>query len=628
MFSKYKMVTKKLKKVCKHLKIRLTFMRNGKRIIKSEKVLLKQVKKKMKKVRFGSEKTEPWHKRHRKKLKIAAGILAAAVVLGGGHYAATRTEAGQKHLVKYNEFMKTTGKNIKPTGSKPEKSHTEPKVDPLEEQHKREIAFYTEQLNDPNIPPESKYQIQSQIFEKTNAFEGAQAAEAREKAEKEKAEKAASKERLLTNGVGILNLATGNGAGGITTGNPLLDPFAQQAATKAAELAKAHVTKLLAGGEQLEELQQKLENETDPVEKQKLEVQIAQTQEENTELAEETAEVVTNNKEMQKIVENIATLNKQLDNLKSKPKQTPKIKKNITGINKRIAKYEKNLEKLSKQQSSFGKRRKHSRKSSFGKNYRQRIKNIYISSKNIYNVSKKKFYEVSKIIAKGMLSGIGIFTGVTISIIALFKYMEYRKIKLDPMVVLRLFKATDLKGNLHVDKFVNSAKRTFDTHAPHFVGTLAKEVRKEIPGVVQEVTMNGLGVIQQNSAMLMMPMMMALSGYFSKQMGDLTVASVKKSRNVSGKKGWETRKKNESKKISREILSDIVNNSYQTAQQRNAAATKIQQMYKKRLPSLRYKRHLKEHKQITSLQIRKQTSDALNKLREQLRVHRFGRRKF
>jgi hypothetical protein len=38
-------VTKKLKKVCKHLKIRLTVMRNGKRCPKSEKVLLKQVKK-------------------------------------------------------------------------------------------------------------------------------------------------------------------------------------------------------------------------------------------------------------------------------------------------------------------------------------------------------------------------------------------------------------------------------------------------------------------------------------------------------------------------------------------------------------------------------------------------------
>jgi hypothetical protein len=224
-----------------------------------------------------------------------------------------------------------------------------------------------------------------------------------------------------------------------------------------------------------------------------------------------------------------------------------------------------------------------------------------------------------------MLSGIGIFTGITISIIGLFKYMEYRKIKLDPMVVLRLFKATDSKGNLHVDKFVNSAKRTFDTHTPHFVSTLAKEVRKEIPGVVQEATMNGLGVIQQNSAMLMMPMMMALSSYFSKQMADLTIASAKKSKNVSGKKGWETRRKNESKTVSKEILSDILNNSYQTAQRRNVAAKKIQQVYKRRL---NYKRHLKEHKQITPSQMRKKTSDALNNLREQLRVHRFGRRRF
>jgi hypothetical protein len=105
-------------------------------------------------------------------------------------------------------------------------------------------------------------------------------------------------------------------------------------------------------------------------------------------------------------------------------------------------------------------------------------------------------------------------------------------------------------------------------------------------------------------------------------MGDLTVASAKKNRNESGKKGWETRRKNEGNKVSCEILSDIVNNSYQTAQRRNAAAKKIQEVYKRRL---NYKRHLREHEEMTPSQIKNKQLDAINKLREQLKLHRFGR---
>jgi hypothetical protein len=659
MFSKDKMVTKKLKKVCKHLKIRLTVMRNGKRFPKSEKVLLKEVKKKMKKVRFGAEKIEPWHKRHRKKLKIAAGVLAAAALIGGGHYAATRTQAGQKHLAKYNEFMKTTGKNIKQTGSteskqkrtgstesKP-KPKPEPKVDPLEEAHKKDIAFYTKQLNDPNTPPEQKNSIEREIYEKEKTYEQQKQQKEAEAVAKTEAATAKRNEIIIQN-VASLAATAGGAPLNISTGNPLLDPMANQVANLLAEQGKKHIGKLMEGGEEVDKLKEQLvkaqEQGDDTTE---LEQQIAAKEAENQEVAEETAEQVAKREKLEKLVERITKLNEKLNNPTNAKGNPIKLKPaDINRINTQIAKLQEQVEELGNG-TSFGKHslkvlqrmakqqgikitfkrggkrfyksakvlEKSLRKSSFGKSYRERIYQGYHSS-------KKKFYEVSKIIAKGMLSGIGIFTGLTISIIALFKYMEYRKIKLDPMVVLRLFKATDSKGNLHVDKFVNSAKRTFDTHAPHFVGTLAKEVRKEVPGVVQEATMSGLGVIQQNSMTLMMPMMMALSGYFSKQMGDLTVASAKKNRNESGKKGWETRRKNEGNKVSCEILSDIVNNSYQTAQRRNAAAKKIQEVYKRRL---NYKRHLREHGEITPSQIKNKQLDAINKLREQLKLHRFGR---
>jgi hypothetical protein len=631
--SKYKMITKKLKKVCKHLKIRLTIMHNGKRFPKSEKVLIKQLKKKMKKVRFGAEKRkaentekiEPWHKRHRKKLKIAAGVLAAAAVIGGGHYAATRTEAGQKHLTGYNKLMNTTGKNIKTQkpGSKPET----PIVVQKSAEELQHEADEKAMIN--SMTPAERY-----VFNENKRKEKEAEVEAKKQAEEAKKQAKQNSVLNANNALGVLVGASTGDYSHLNYGdNPALGALVNPLLQKGVELAKEQGAKLMEGGEEVDKLKEQLvEAQQQGHDTTELEQQISAKEAENAELVQETAEIVTNKKEIEEKVKQISDLNEKVEKSKTaKNKKEGKLTtQSIQGIKKRIAKLEKELKELGGQQSNFGKRsrkrsRKSSRKSSFGKSYRQRI---YNSSKNIYRYSKKKFYEVSKMIAKGMLSGIGIFAGVTISIITLFKYMEYRKIKLDPMVVLRLFKSTDSKGKLHVDRFVNSAKRIFDTHAPHFVSTLAKEVRKEVPGVVKEATISGLGVIQENSMMLMMPMMMALSSYFSKQMGDLSVASVKKSRNVSGLKGWETRRKNESKTVSSDLLSDIVNNSYQTTQRRNAAAKKIQQVYKKKLPSLRYKRHLKEHNKMTPLYIRQQASDAINKLREQLKVHRFGKRKF
>ena len=54
------MLTKKLKNICKRLKIRLTLKKGSKRVYKSEKMLMKQVRKKTKKMRrFGEKRKSP-----------------------------------------------------------------------------------------------------------------------------------------------------------------------------------------------------------------------------------------------------------------------------------------------------------------------------------------------------------------------------------------------------------------------------------------------------------------------------------------------------------------------------------------------------------------------------------------
>ena len=126
--------------------------------------------------------------------------------------------------------------------------------------------------------------------------------------------------------------------------------------------------------------------------------------------------------------------------------------------------------------------------------------------------------------------------------------MEYKNIKIDPLFAFKLFKATDSKGNLHVDTLVNSVgfstKKWVDEHGDEVVSNVASKLRKEVPGLIEEATMSGLHVVQNNSMMLMMPMMMALNSYFAKQMEELKISSAKKSRSEAAKKGYANRFKN------------------------------------------------------------------------------------
>ena len=135
------MITKKIKKLCKRLKIKITIKRGSKRIYKSEKVLLKQIKKKIKKVkrsrrsertrraRFGEEETpaegsyfkrkraalKKWsaeNPKYTKALKYAAGAAAIAGTAFVAHKGLT-SERGKKLVgTGYSDFVdKTSAKS-------------------------------------------------------------------------------------------------------------------------------------------------------------------------------------------------------------------------------------------------------------------------------------------------------------------------------------------------------------------------------------------------------------------------------------------------------------------------------------------------------------------------------------
>ena len=122
------MVSLKIKHLCKKFRIRLTLKKGLKRVYKSERILIKQLRKKMKKIKkfktrrkFGEKRKfheneeveqvpkQSFFKRHKKKLLIAGGVAASLAVLGGGHYYATRTDAGQKRFTGYNAKLGKEG---------------------------------------------------------------------------------------------------------------------------------------------------------------------------------------------------------------------------------------------------------------------------------------------------------------------------------------------------------------------------------------------------------------------------------------------------------------------------------------------------------------------------------------
>ena len=117
---------KSLKNTCKRLKIKLTVKRNGKRIPKSKSVLIKQIKRRTRKIRrtrrrtrFGADEEEPkkslWQK-HKGKIKIAAGValaVGAGFLAYKGHKHATKEENKEK-FKKYNELVQKLPFNKRP----------------------------------------------------------------------------------------------------------------------------------------------------------------------------------------------------------------------------------------------------------------------------------------------------------------------------------------------------------------------------------------------------------------------------------------------------------------------------------------------------------------------------------
>jgi len=620
-----------IKKICKRLKIRLTVKRGKKRIPKSKKVLIKQIKNKLKlqKTKFGV--SGAGIKKHFKKNWKKYGALAiAAGAIGGGHYYATRTEGGKKRFTGYNKMVgPTSGKK-----ENHENKENHEKLTEIQKIRKEEDNLRSQELK--TLTPEQQiaHRKESLEIEQRRRREDQDEIQRKKDEELEKkreeSEKKGAWDHYVNTVTFIADVQQGN--------RPELVPI-KLLYDQGKQMYNEHQKEKEEKEKAILSAQEEVNNATDPsvkkIAQDKLDTLTGAKQalEEQQEKIMRTADGLNNlvtqkgllksdqlcSAEWNRIENQIIKFEDQLDDLtksedpEKRMKQLEKRRKTLTDsleefkdkedckptvkkINKKIEDITEEITQLlgpgeGSHQLDFG------RRSKFG-NIRKRI-NI------TWKITKQKFYQISKIIASGVLSGIGIFTGVTISLYTLFKYFEYRKTKLDPMFAARLFKATDSKGQLHVDKFMNSIKRSFDTHSGYFVSKFAQEIRKETPGIVQEGVTSGINVIQANSMTLMMPMMMALSTYFSKQMSDLTVASAKKNRSESGKKGWETRRRK---------------------MEETKAATKIQKnfrAYNSRKKTNKYKTHLQEHSQIDPRELK---LNVLHNLRNIHRVHRFGKR--
>jgi hypothetical protein len=487
-----KNITKKIKKLCKGLKIKLTKKINGKRVSKTKIVILKEIKKKIKinKSRFGEDQVKkPWYKNKKKLLKIAAGTALVAGTLVGGHYVARHTKTGKKVFTSYNNRLDQRA--IKKTNtlskSQTKVNHQESQVNHNTHSKPRNNNREDEELSQDNLDEPSK----------------------------------PSNKMFLINNANVL--ALGSLAGGeydFNTGNNALDKLANNMAKQGYDQAIQISSNLQNNEEELDKLHERLEN--NPT-NERLHTEIMQKEQEQENLEIKQAEIEKRNMEIAQILNKL-----------NKIKQLPKTKdpKQIKNRKKKIKKLESRLKDL-RNQSEFGKKRKYS----FGtKRYRR-----------VIEFSKKKFYQISKLIAISLLMGIGIFTGISISLVAFIKYLEYRKVKIDPIFALKLFKSTDQKGKLYIDNFIDSlggsGKRWIKDNSQEIISVISKEIRRESPQLVKEATLDGLTVVKQNATMLMFPLMLALSEQFKKQMGELTIASAKKSRSDAAKQGYETRKK-------------------------------------------------------------------------------------
>jgi len=111
----------KLVKLCKKFKIRLTVKKNGKRVYKSKSVLMKQLKRKMRKSKFGcwDKKTSFGIKAHFKKNWKKYGLaLVGLGALGAAGVAARKTKRGKKTFVKYNKYLDDRQEAIDKTKAK------------------------------------------------------------------------------------------------------------------------------------------------------------------------------------------------------------------------------------------------------------------------------------------------------------------------------------------------------------------------------------------------------------------------------------------------------------------------------------------------------------------------------
>jgi len=329
------MVSIKIKKLCKRLGIRLTVKKGSKRVYKSEKLLIKQIRKRSRRRKFGEKRKfveeEPpkksFFKRHKKKLLIAGGVAAALATIAGGHYYATKTVGGREKFKGYNAKLGKDGtmlpKFIKKTNTpKTAEKHLEEAMseqDIINEQRKLEDKELLDQITaakskDNNTSEvlaleQKKFSLRRNRIEEDQAARNQEAALKKQKKEEE-GEKITSTKNLQ--GLLIAGMLPPEQRGQILSNDPMTNILQNMIIDTGLPVIKGKVKEFMENTDDIDELQAQLDNpETPPDKKEKIQKKIIRLKEEQAEQKEEIQELASFSEQVKEINEKLANTEDQ-----------------------------------------------------------------------------------------------------------------------------------------------------------------------------------------------------------------------------------------------------------------------------------------------------------------------------
>jgi hypothetical protein len=331
----------KLKRKCKRLNIRLTVKRGSKRVYKSERVLIKQIRRKMR--HFGESKsadTRSFYQKHKKKLKIAGAVALGLAVLGGAHYAATSTERGKATFTGYNKRVGSGGTWRPGTPKTPTEklqiAITEKELNKQirDKEDKRLLDDIQQANSSNNISEKRALEDRAEQLKKNRFEEDRRTKEEEERLEKEK--KLNDAERLFSaeNMQRVLFAAVlpPEKRGQILSQDLMTGTMQGMMIDLVKPLVQAKIAEMLEGDKSIEELQTEYAKEQDPEKKQEIQEKINNLEQKKKNNLEDVQEIAVLSEKVKEINEKLAIEN---DKEPKDPKKISKLNLKLNELGKK-----------------------------------------------------------------------------------------------------------------------------------------------------------------------------------------------------------------------------------------------------------------------------------------------------